>query len=345
MEEPGYAGDGQQATNAELYYPRGVAVDTTGNIYIADEGNARIRRVDAKTGLMSTAAGGGTGGLGDGGKAISAELSDVWGVATDKAGNIYISDTYNWRVRKVTLATGIINTIAGNGNYGNSGAGGPATDAEIGYSVNMKLDTAGNIYFADEGTNTVHEITTSGIINTVVGSGSYGFCGDGGPATDACLYFPSGVAIDDSGNLYVADLYNTRIRKVTKATGNIISTFAGDGQFGYSGDGGPATAAELYEPTGVAVDAHRNVYIADFYNNRIRKVDTNGIITTICGGSGVGDGGSALDAVLSYPMNVSVDKSSNVYIADYFDNRVREISTSTGIISTVAGNGFPRYWK
>ena len=160
----GYAGDGQQATNAELYYPRGIAVDTAGNVYIADEGNERIRKVDAKTGLMSTVAGGGTGGLGDGGKAISAELSDVWGVAVDKAGNIYISDTYNWRVRKVTAATGIITTIAGNGTYGNSGAGGPATDVEIGYSVVIRLDTAGNIYFSDQGTNTVHEITTSALL-------------------------------------------------------------------------------------------------------------------------------------------------------------------------------------
>ncbi len=219
----------------------------------------------------------------------------------------------------------------------------PATDAEIGYSVVIRLDTAGNIYFSDQGTNTVHEITTSGIINTVIGDGSYGFCGDGGPATNACVYIPSGVAIDDSGNLYLADLYNSRVRKVTAATGDIISTIAGNGDFGYSSDGGPADTTRLYFPTGVCVDAHRNVYIADFYNNRIRKVDTNGIITTIAGGTGVGDGGSALDAALSYPMNVSVDKSSNVYIADYFDNRVREISTSTGIISTVAGNGFPRY--
>jgi trimeric autotransporter adhesin len=338
----GYSGDGQKATDAELNIPRSVAVDTAGNVYIADQYNNRIRRVDAKTGLISTVAGGGTGGLGDGGKAISAVLSYPCGIAVDKAGNLYIADIENFRVRKVTAATGIITTIAGTGQYGYSGDGGPATDADILPAI-ITLDTLGNIYFSDQYSGTIRKINKLGVINSVVGNGSYGYCGDNIPATDACFETPSGVLVDDSGNIYVTDLGNSIVRKVWAARGDTITTIAGDEFLGYSGDGGQATDAELYYPCGVCLDAQRNIYITDFENNRIRKVNTLGVISTIAGGEGVGDGGSALNAALTYPMNISVDKLSNIYIADYFDNRVRKISTSTGIISTVAGSGFPRY--
>jgi trimeric autotransporter adhesin len=218
-------------------------------------------------------AGNGTQGYsGDGGPATSAELSAPSGVAVDTAGNIYIADLENFRVRKVTASTGKISTVAGNGTQGYSGDGGPATSAELFYSWGVAVDTAGNNYLADIVLNRIRKVTAStGIISTVAGNGTYGFSGDGGPATSAQIYDPYGVAVDIAGNFYIADVGNLRIRKVTASTGK-ISTVAGNGTAGYSGDGGPATSAELYQSQGVAVDTAGNIYIADTVNNRIRAV-------------------------------------------------------------------------
>ena len=269
----GYSGDGGAATSAELYYPSGVAVDAAGNIYITDNANNRIRKVTVSTGEISTVAGNGTEGYsGDGGPATSAELNSPYDVAVDTSGNIYISDEYNYRIRKVTISTGVISTVAGTGTAGYTGNNGPATSAEISTPMGLVLDGTGNIYFVDWGNVVIRKITaSSGDISTVAGNGSEGYSGDGGPATSAQLYYPESVAVDATGNIYIADVVNNRIRKVTASTGD-ISTVAGNGTAGYSGDGGVAISAELEYPYGVAVDTANYIYIADNGNNRIRAV-------------------------------------------------------------------------
>jgi len=270
---PGYSGDGGVATSAELYYPSGVAIDSAGNIYIADAMNNRIRKVTVSTGDISTVAGNGSEGYsGDGGPATSAEMNTPYEVALDASGNIYISDSNNYRVREVAVSTGIITTVAGTGIGSYSGDGGPATNANITQPMGLVLDAAGNIYFVDWGNARVRKVTASTRdITTVAGNGSEGYSGDGGPATAAQLYDPYGVAVDAAGNIYIADSMNNRIRKVAASTGE-ISTVAGNGTAGYSGDGGAATSAELEYPYGVAVDTANNIYIADDGNNRIRAV-------------------------------------------------------------------------
>jgi trimeric autotransporter adhesin len=343
-----YPGDGGPATSAELSLPQGVAVDTAGNIYIADTFNDRIRVVGSALPTINTVAGNGTEGYsGDGGAAISAELHLPLGVAVDSAGNIYIADYGNNRIREGTLSTGIISTVAGNGTAGYSGDGGAATSAELYDAPGVAVDGAGNIYIADYDNNRIRKVTVStGIISTVAGNGTAGYSGDGGAAINAELDNPSGVAVDGAGNIYIADYYNHRIRKVTLSTG-IISTVAGNGTAGYSGDGGAAINAKLYFPYGVAVDGAGNICIADSANNRIREVTAStGIISTVAGNgtaSYSGDGGAATSAELRLPSAVAVDGAGNIYIADRENERIREVTASTGIISTVAGNGTAGY--
>ncbi len=385
----GFDGDGGPATSASLNGPRGVAVDPAGNVYIADRGNSRIRKVDT-VGLISTIAGNGTSGFsGDGGLATAASF-DAWSLAVDVSGNLYITDPRNNRVRKVNTAgiistvagdggdifggdggpatatsvlpvdifvdpggnlyladasyrvrkvngDGIITTIACNGTSGFTGDGGPATAASCA-PYRVARDSAGNLYVADGSSRRIRKVSAAGIITTVAGRGTGQSSGDGGPATLAELIQPLGVAVDPAGNVYIADEGSNRIRKVN--TAGIISTIAGNGKQGFNGDGGPATSASLYEPSGVAVDPAGNVYIADAGNLRIRKVDTAGIITTIAGNGKEGfsgDGGPATSAELSFPVGVAVDPAGNVYIADEGSNRIRKVNTA-GIISTIAGN-------
>jgi sugar lactone lactonase YvrE len=334
---PGFSGDGGPATSATLFTPKAVAVDAVGNIYIADTSNQRIRKVDS-SGIITTAAGNGTYGFsGDGGPATGASLYSPSGVALDAAGNIYIADSRNHRIRKVDTS-GIITTVAGNGTFGFSGDGGPATSATLSDPYGVAVDAAGNLYIVDQLNNRIRKVDTSGTIATVAGNGTPGFSGDNGPATSASLYSPSGVAVDAAGNLYIADTSNQRIRKVD--TSGIITTVAGNGTGGYSGDSGPATSASLNYPYGVAVDAAGNLYIADESNQRIRKVDTSGIITTVAGNGTAGysgDDGPAISATLYYPRGVAVDASGNLYIADLYNQRVRMVDTA-GIITTIAGN-------
>ena len=276
----GFSGDGGPATSAQLSGPRAVALDGAGNLYIADTENHRIRKVDT-AGTITTVAGTGTRGFsGDGGSATSAGLNRPSGVAVDGAGNLYLADKNNHRIRKVD-ASGTITTVAGTGDEGFSGDGGPATSALLNRPWAIALDRAGNLYITDIRNIRIRKVDTSGTITTVAGTGTAGFSGDGGPATNAQLSSPMGVALDGAGNLYIVDNRNIRIRKVD--TGGTITTVAGTGAFGFSGDGGPATSAQLSGPRAVALDGAGNLYIAEFGNRRIRKVDTSGTITTVAG--------------------------------------------------------------
>ena len=280
----GYSGDGGSATSAKLNYPTGVAVDASGNLFIADEENHRIRKVST-SGVITTVAGNGTKGYnGDGGIADSAELYYPTGVAVDASGNLFIADQYNNRIRKVSKS-GIITTVAGNGygagtnNGGYSGDGGSAISAELNGPNDVAVDAIGNLFIADQGNNVIRKVSTTGIITTVAGNGILGYSGDGGSADSAELNYPTGVAVDASGNLFIADYNNHRIRKVS--TNGITTTVAGNGTPGYSGDGGSADSAELYYPSGVAVDASGNLFIADLNNNRIREVIGGAVPVTI----------------------------------------------------------------
>jgi trimeric autotransporter adhesin len=277
----GYSGDGGQATSAVFSSPDDVTADASGNIYIADSANNRIRMVTKSTGIISTVAGTGSSGYsGDGGQATSAALNYPRGITADTSGNIYIADTYNHRIRMVMKSTGIISTVAGTGYSGYSGDGGQATSSTLYNPRTVATDESGNIYIADSSNNRVRMVTKStGIISTVAGTGSSGYSGDGGQATSAALYYSCGVAVDASGNIYIADTDSYRIRMVTKSTG-IISTVAGTGSYSSSGDGGQATSATLYNPRGVTIDASGSVYVADAGNNRIRMFSLSGSTRT-----------------------------------------------------------------
>lgn len=437
----GYSGDGGLATNAQISTPTNLAADNAGNLYIADTGNNRVRKVDVN-GIISTIAGDGDPGFsGDGGPATNAELDAPLAVAIDSAGDIYIVDSENERIRKVDT-NGIIETIAGNGDGNELEDGVPAVDANLRQPIDIALDASGDLYIASFSKPYIRKVDASGIISTlydggcgfatcppglsfggigvdaqgnvyapatfccgilkidtngnttpVAGYGAPGFSGDGGPAVNAELNRPADVAVDGAGRVYIADSRNNRIRVVD--TNGVIDTVAGNGTDDVSGDGGPATNAQIYSPTGMAVDAAGDIYIAEFWNQDIRKVDTSGIISSvysinIYGGSGFstiipgipiptvvgadnlgnsyvadtlgnrilkidanggvttvagtgtqgysGDGGPATSAELDYPYDVAADADGNLYIADYFNARIRKVDTS-GVISTVAGNG------
>ena len=330
----GFSGDSGPATSAELAYPAGVAVDSAGNLYVADPDNSCIRKIS--NGVIATVAGNGIPGFsGDNGPAASAQLYDPYGVAVDSAGNLYIADTHNQRIRKVS--NGVITTVAGGG--ASVGDNRPATSAQLYDPTGVAVDLAGNLYIADSNNYRIRKIS-GGVITTVAGNGTYGFGGDGGPATSAQLVNPEGVALDSAGNLYIGEFESNRIRKVSNG---VITTVAGNGNHGFGGDNGPATSAELYEPWGLAVDSAGDLYIADYGNNRIRRV-SNGVITTVAGNGTPGfgsDNGPATSAQLWYPSGVAVDSAGSLFIADYANNRIRKVSNRA--IVTVAGNGTPGF--
>jgi sugar lactone lactonase YvrE len=311
-------GDGGPATNAELAAPEGVAVDNWGNVFIADYTNDRIRRV-TPDGIITTVAGVGTfGSSGDGGPATSAELVPL-NVAVDNSGNVFLYD-YGLGTRSIRKISpgGIISTVAvaGGGSF-------------------VAIDSAGNLFVpcSPPPLDSVCEISPKGTMRRVAGNGTFGFSGDGGLATSAQLDIPASVALDGTGGLYIADINNQRIRKVTPD--GVIATIAGSGptppfvgntRGGFSGDGGPAIYAQLSDPGAVAVDGIGNVYIADSGNNRIRKISPDGIITTIAGDGTVGysgDGGLAVNASFSGVSGLAVDSAGNVYVADVGNNAIR----------------------
>lgn len=288
---------------------------------------------------ISTFAGNGAAGYnGDNIQATAASLNGSYQIIFDRNDNLFVADYANHRVRKIT-PSGKITTIAGNGIGGYSGDGGLATSASMYYPEGLALDSAGNLFIADNGNSVIRKVDTFGIITTIAGNGNLGFSGDGGPAINAQLFNPGGLSLDKYGNLFFADIHNNRIRKIDK--NGIISTVAGNGGYYYNGDNIPATSASLYTPHSVTVDSIGNIYIPDIYNNRVRKVSSNGTITTIAGngtGSYSGDSGLATQATLYSPTGVLIDHIGNILITDFNNNVIRKVDTS-GIISTIAGTG------
>ncbi len=343
-------GDGGKATAAMFNAPSAVAVDAAGNLYIADSGDNRIREVIASTGIISTIAGSGvacanpTAACGDGKAATTAQLNYPLGVAVDRLGNIGIADTGDRRIRAIPTGKTTIFTYAGTGNPCNvqagCGDGGPASKATLSSPTQLAVDTLENLYVADGPENRIRKINSNASISTVVGTGNQGFGGDGGVPKAATLDLPRGVAVAASGNLYIADSGNQRVRAIVK---NVVSSLAGGG---LGGDGSASTSAILGGDRAVAVDSAGNLYIADTFNNRIRMVTPGnppGNITTIAGtglAGYTGDGQAATKATLNSPLGLTIDNSNNIYVADSLNGVVRLINSS-GVITTIAGNGQP----
>jgi trimeric autotransporter adhesin len=389
------SGDGGQALSAALSQPEGIAVDGSGNVYVADAAVHRIRKIAADGSIQTIAGTGVAGFAGDGGPASAALLNQPYGLAMDAAGNLYIADLGNARVRKVAI-DGTIQTVAGGGTLPaiSTGQGGPATSAQLAQPRNVTIDGAGSLYISDFAANQVYQVTSAGILSLVAGTGTAGFSGVGTSALLAQVNAPAGLTTDSTGALYFADSGNNRVRKVYNGViitvfntpgptgvafsstgmlyvaasgyfgtvsqqisgiasardvtldpagdsyftsgvfvmkipiGGTATTIAGSGASPYfGGDGGPATSAQLYSPSGIAVDSTGNWYIADTSNNRIRKVTTAGVISTV---AGTGD-----PAQLSAPRAIALDGSNNLYIADTGNNAVRKL-TAAGTITSIA---------
>ena len=344
----GFIGDGGAATSANLNQPT-AAVIAGGNLYIADQVNSAIRVVS--NGTINTFAGDEVSGYsGDGGKATAAQLASPVGVAVDSSGNVYIADTGNHLVRKVSTS-GVITTFAGTpGTSGYGGDGGGATGGFLNKPTGLAFDSAGNLYIADTGNNVIRKVAAStGIITTYAGNFAKSnpnptYTGDGGPALNAGLNVPVGIFVDNGGNLYIADSGNNVVRKVS--TNLIITTVAGNGTAGFSGDGARLpTLSQLSHPKGVAVDAAGNVYIADTLNSRIRLVSPNGAsINTVIGSGAVGyfgDGGPPLQAGLNFPAGLSLDSNGNLIISDTGSGAIRKFAPSAtgGSKPSIASGG------
>jgi len=331
----GFSGDGAAATAAQFDTPYALATDKAGNLYIADQANNRIRKIDT-SGIISTIAGDGTQFyLGDGGPAAKASLIHPLGIAIASNGDIYIADSRNHAIRKID-STGNINPVTGTGTPGFTNEKIVTTDpnfvqpdpttAQVNRPIGMAFDSAGNLYFADSLNQRIRKINfTAKTIETIAGNGTASYTGDGGLATAATLNYPQGVAIDSGGNIYVADGQSHVIRKITP-DGN-IKTVAGNHLPGYSGDGGKATNASLFYPRGISVDASGNLYIADTLNSCIRRVTEDGTITTVAGVCGSfgdsGDGGPAEQAQLLFPAGVTVGPNGTIYVVDTQNQRIK----------------------
>jgi uncharacterized protein (TIGR03437 family) len=339
--------DGVAATQA-LVLPAGVAVDAAGNLYIADYFASSIRKVT--NGIISTLAGGGRGFMGDGGPALMASFNfPVGALAVDAGADVFVADNENLRIREVR--GGIVQTVAGNGLYRLAGNGGPAASATIYLVEGLRADPAGNLYFAESSLNRVRKIATDGTISIFAGNGLFGYSGDSGPATSARLAFPSFLATDSAGNVYVSDAVNNVIRKID--TNRIITTIAGTGVGGYSGDTGLAKQAQLYQPAGLDFDGEGDLWLADTLNNVIRVITPAGDIFTAAGTGTAGfsgDGGLSAAARLNAPQGLRIfapgTTEESLYFSDTGNNRVRRIRyiNNQYVIDTVAGNGKAGYF-
>ena len=325
----GNTGNGGPATAATLGNPTDVAVDGGGNVYIADYEYGTVRVVNA-SGNISIAAGGGTSYPTNGAPATSVFFESPVAIACDASGNLYITDQELGMIYKVNTS-GILNIVAGNGGFGFLGDGGPATAASFYYPGSLAVDGSGNLYIADQDDFRVRIVNTSGIINTFAGNGLTGGSSNGVPATSAAIGYVTGLAVDNSGNVYIAEPENSRVQVVN--TSGIINNFAGNGTAGFSGDGSSATAAELYNPTFLSTDAAGNVFISEPSDFRIRGVDHNGVIHTVAG-TGVagssGDGGPATAATLDYPGGIANDNMGNCYVAEEEGSKVRVFQSFIG---------------
>lgn len=324
----GYTGDGGSSNAARLNGPVWVATDNGNNIYIADRNNNVIRKISA-SGIIRTYAGTGASGFsGDGSAATAAMLQSPMGITVDASGDVYVADEANNRIRKIS-SSGVITTVAGTGSAGFSGNGGAAISAQLNAPTSVAFDGSGSVYIADRGNNVIRKISSGGIISTFAGTaGMAGYSGDGGAATAATLNAPTGMAIDALGNLYVTDKANNVIRKIS--TSGTISTIAGTGIAGNSGDNGDAMLARLNAPSGIAIDASGNIYVADQGNNRIRKISTTGIISNRAGSGTAGysgDGNNATLARLNSPQGISVDGSGTIFVADNGNNVIRIVTS------------------
>lgn len=324
---------GSTALTAQLIQPNGVAVDTAGNIYLADSFYEQVLRITPNGGISVFAGNGQLGFSGDGGPAIAAALSYPTAVAVDSNGNVYIADTNNQRVRKVSPG-GAITTVAGNGQSDVTGDGAKATSAAVGNPFGLAVDGSNNLYISQRDFNVIRMVNAAGIITTVAGNGRAGFSGDGGVATSAALNFPQGLKVDTKGNVYVADSRNQRVRKFTP--GGIITTAAGNGNLASSGNGGQATAAALAAPVDVAIDSAGNLYIATFTDSSIRAVNSSGIISTFAGGAGSLPDGPAHQTYFDGPGAIAVDSQGNIIVTEYASHRVRRVAQQT--VTTIAGS-------
>lgn len=355
---PPACGDGAAATGAQLSLPEGVAVDALGNAYLADWGDNEVRRV-APDGTISTIAGGGTPcwsppGCGDGAAATDAELSFPQGVAVGPDGSVYIADTGDNEIRRVTPG-GKITRFAGTGadcaRPPACGDGGPASAAQLSAPAGVAVDRAGAVYVADTGDSEIRKISPSGTISRIAGTGVFcagaPSCGDGGSAASAQLNFPGGVAVDTAGDVYIADAGDNEVRKVSPS--GAITRVAGSGKQCSSppacGDGGSATSGDLSEPDGVAIAASGNLYIADGGDNEVRVVTAAGKIGAVAGNgtacalpSSCGAGGPAASAQVDYPDAIALDPTGDLYIVDTYDNQLRWLS-SAGTTTLTTGTG------
>lgn len=340
----GFGGDNGPATAAQLSYPYSIAVGPDNSLYIGDIFNNRVRKVDAKSQTITTVAGNGSAGFsGDNGPATAAQLNmtQPCGIAVGADNSLYIADSANSRIRKIDAKTGIISTVAGNGEGGFSGDNGPATSAQIYFPNGIAVGLDNSLYIADTYNNRIRKVDGNAqVITTIAGNGSVGFSGDG-PATAAQLNNPYGIAVGPDNSIYIGDTYNYRILKVDANT-QVATTIVGGGTAGlFSGDNGPATTAQLNSPYGIAMGPDNSVYIADTYNQRIRKIDAaTKVITTVAGNGqrgGSGDNGPATAAQLNYPSGIAVGSDNSLYIVDHLNNRIRKVDSKTQIITTVAG--------
>jgi trimeric autotransporter adhesin len=337
----GYNGDGILATSAQLNHPMGLALDSSGNLYVADSANHRVRRVAASGGITTLAGTGTAGYNGDGINAATAKLSLPTGVAVDASGNVFVAEAAGQRIRRLNATGGLIVTVAGTGVSGNNWDGG-ALIAMLNMPRAVAVDSSGNLYIAEAGNHRIRKVVGVAITTVAGNTATAGYSGDGGAAASAMLNFPTDVKVDGSGALYVVDSLNLRVRKITSGT---INTISGNGTQFFSGDGDVAATGALNGPSATARDSAGNVYIADTYNHRIRMVATGTGTLSAIAGTGTagfsGDGTSATAATLNSPGGIAIDGSNNIYIADTNNHRIRKISS--GVITTVAGTGTAGY--